>query len=658
MPMRRTKSAGSFLPDKINLSGKKNERSSDGNVAKDTLSLLLSSKYSVHSGVDDTKSTGGKDDLQDELLNLTPGTRKKKLSLLQNFRRRMELLNDSDHPNSVGKNEGIPVLPSALSLTSKTSDKSPQMQMKEKHEEKDKQAEEGVSGFDDPADSEAITKSLGQKMLKGFSKRLKKMGENGGNKVFLSNLEPAGATEQRTTNSEDFVVKAITKEMADSKSAWIEIAFEDLVPGDKEEHSESSAIPKQTERGESTEPTGVSSFARRQRRSRSVGTSPHCTMRKTATADNLNVEETNSTTKGTNLSGTGARQGRSNRSVSLSRRSPHRLRDRTLRVATSSKSPSQISGTKSTSQTRTRNRVGASPRSSHSRRMSLPTISLDDEPKPPDGNGQRAGRRKSSTRSSYEASPGALRRRKKLLVAAGGDGTEDENVPREISRSPGSYSQRRPTSSTGSISRHSTSSKSKSEKPKLVKNLDDSTLSDQSNLYGTMPGCPSVCSASEAASVFSEYMEDSLTPKTVKAVLVTTEAESAGMHLEAFLDNSHSEVSGEDYLFGKVENRNSVSDIPRSSPSINNRKERPSVAKTMSNQSLPKPGSPYMGGRYVSLREKASRQSISKDRKKMIDGALNASMSRLSLADEASVASLGWDSSVSSVLLDPMEGKI
>jgi hypothetical protein len=226
----------------------------------------------------------------------------------------------------------------------------------------------------------------------------------------------------------------------------------------------------------------------------------------------------------------------------------------------------------------------------------------------------------------------------------------------------------------------------------MVKNLDASTLSGQNNLYGTVPECPSVGSASE--SVFSDYMEDS-TPKTVKAVLVTSQAESADMQLlEDFLDNSHHEVPEEDYLWGRFENINSVSDIPRSSLSSNNGKERPSLtktlsnqslssnngkerpsltktlsnqslssnygkerpslAKTLSNQSLSKPGSPYIGGRYVSLKEKASRHSSSKDRKKMIDGALNASLSCLSIGDEGSVASLGLDRSINSLFFDAM----
>jgi hypothetical protein len=209
-------------------------------------------------------------------------------------------------------------------------------------------------------------------------------------------------------------------------------------------------------------------------------------------------------------------------------------------------------------------------------------------------------------------------------------------------------------------------------------------------------------------------MEDS-TPKTVKAVLVTSQAESADMQLlEDFLDNSHHEVPEEDYLWGRFENINSVSDIPRSSLSSNNGKERPSLtktlsnqslssnngkerpslaktlsnqslssnngkerpslaktlsnqslssnygkerpslAKTLSNQSLSKPGSPYIGGRYVSLKEKASRHSSSKDRKKMIDGALNASLSCLSIGDEGSVASLGLDRSINSLFFDAM----
>jgi hypothetical protein len=720
--MRRTQSSGSFIPDKIKLSGKKNERSSDGNVVKDSLSLWISaSDCSGHSGEQATKSTGGKDDWENELLNLTPRTQKKKLSLLRNFRRRMQLLNDPENPSSV-----------ALSLTSKpSSDEGPQM--KEQHEEKDKLEEEEASCFDDPADSEAATKSLGRKMLRGVTKRLTK-------NRFRSPSTVRRKSSVETNNSEDSVVKATIMEMTDSKSAWMEIAFENLLPDDQAEDSEPSATPKKTERTESTEPTSENSVARRLRRSRSVGTSPHCTTRKTATAVILNVEETNSPTKGTDSSGTRARQGRRNRSTSLSRRSPNRLRDRTRRVASISKSPSRISGSKSPSQVRTRKRVDASPRSLHSRK-SLPTISLDGEAKSPPGNTRRsldgeakspvgntsiprAGRRsldgeakspagnspragrKSSTRSNYEASPGR-RRRKKSLVGVGGDGIEDENVPRERSSSTGSYSQHRRTPSTGSISsstgsrrtpstgsksRHSTLRKSKSEKPKMVKNLDASTLSGQNNLYGTVPECPSVGSASE--SVFSDYMEDS-TPKTVKAVLVTSQAESADMQLlEDFLDNSHHEVPEEDYLWGRFENINSVSDIPRSSlssnngkerpsltktlsnqslssnngkerPSLaktlsnqslssNNGKERPSLAKTLSNQSLSKPGSPYIGGRYVSLKEKASRHSSSKDRKKMIDGALNASLSCLSIGDEGSVASLGLDRSINSLFFDAM----
>lgn len=868
--MKRISSAGSFLPDRIKLAAKKAERGGEQDDAeKEGLSLLNNSEYHGHQDEEiGQQHEQGAEDVgwDNDLSAMTPTSRKKKLSILKNFRRKIQSPYN-ETPEISPKKEDFQFLPFALSLTTSKSatENTPANQ---DFVDKDDKEEEEVSRIleDSNAGSgDSLSQSLRQKFMKSISKRRLRSNnrEEDGKKDTSSASEYAGVNSTNTGEQQDpqrvrnrrratslvrkqqrnssvesidsqgspvfvpppesknerrrnrrrtpsliqrkasvesedstiysqpdhdcdmmvgrgveaqdrdfFVKEATTLEMADSRSAWMEIAFEDLSRGSTtpisctkkgEDDSQPSPIPQKTERTENTEPTGENSFsssthdvgeaadnnsrrtegcfplqneksssrrsakmvdkplsvkmsagidpqtngilplrearttskdekklappdspeleekegskrkrnsARSLRRSQSVGTSPHSNGKRTVQSAN------NSPTKGPVGPARHQQEKRNSRSVSASRRSAHRLRDRTLRANGSSKSPGMRSRKPA---------VDGSSHISRSIRKSLPTINLDgDAPPVPtrssspgsvrSAGSSLRGARVNATKNGTEASPGRRRRKKPFPAGVGGDRTapEDDRIQKqqqERSRSSSrskskravTSSQHSRASSTGSRSRRSKLRKSKSEKSSKKTKKQFTLPTSDSNLYGAMPECPSVGSASESASVFSDYMEASLTPKTDTTILVLSETPKPEslMGLDELLDMTKKLEEPVEDESAKKEgaHRRAVSDIPQTSVSTRTGKDRPGMGdKALSHRTLLTPGAP-VGGRYVTLKEKVARHSTSKERKKLIDGSLDESLSRLSIADEGSVTSHGLGESVHSLFFDAMGDK-
>eukprot|EP00980_Cylindrotheca_fusiformis_P015132 scaffold4180_cov99-Cylindrotheca_fusiformis.AAC.13 len=434
-----------------------------------------------------------------------------------------------------------------------------------------------------------------------------------------------------------------------------------------------------------------------QRRSRSLGMSPHSIHRKASSSEispgNPLVSKSNN----------GESRRRSKRSVSLSGGSPrHRC------------SPRFDGENKSQFRRRGRKSVVCASQSPKQMRKSLPTLSLDGDAQPLSpprstslgsrrialsGGSPRPEERKSS---SVSGSPGR-RRRKKIGSEVGALNPSNEKSQQERdqgkSRSQSRNKSKRRDSHSGASKKSSKSRRSKQQQQKKsekakVKKEDPAPVLEENNLYGAVPECPSVGSASGSASAFSDYVGNALiTPQTDRTVLLPSGSPSDSQEgLDELLGISrhddpreHSDAKSDDNVrrrtldiprFGPSNryarwrdhsdgwedsnessggHRRIASDTPVSSSSPLT-KPRPGMPKkALSHRSLSVSRSPQHDGRYVGFKEKAAREASSNSRRSLVDIAIDSSLSRLSLPDEDSVATPGLDQSVHSLFFDSME---